>query len=436
MDRHLFDSLTIGSPKRKKTRKATSDDFFPYYAGFPENFAKGVIQTAMLPEGAVVFDPWNGSGTTTTAATKLGYDSYGTDLNPVMVLVARARNLSFSDVENTAKLSRKIVNRLDKLRTKISDEDSLLQWFEPATASFIRNIERRLRSAAFGRSSADHQRFNEIGPLVAVLYVALFATCRELTRKFRSSNPTWIRLPKGSDKKIEVSVLDVCSAYLAHVENIMNNFRQSNLGIKNPSSQIVVGNTTNFFKSEFADLILTSPPYCTRIDYTAATRVELAVIEPLLSGNRDSLSSEMLGSIKAPVELIKPNPDWGRLCSDFLERLVAHPSKASKGYYFRTHLDYFDKLYRSLENVHLCMKTNSLAVFVVQDSYYKEIHNDVPGILTEMAENVGLRLFRRDDFVQKNSISSINGRSRKYRTHASALEAVICFKKNNLKGAV
>ena len=38
------------------------------------------------------------------------------------------------------------------------------------------------------------------------------------------------------------------------------------------------------------------------------------------------------------------------------------------------------------------------AVLVVQDSYYKDVHNDLPTITAEMAQSVGLKLQRREDF--------------------------------------
>jgi hypothetical protein len=34
----------------------------PYYAGYPELFARELLQSAKLSHGAVVLDPWNGSG--------------------------------------------------------------------------------------------------------------------------------------------------------------------------------------------------------------------------------------------------------------------------------------------------------------------------------------------------------------------------------------
>lgn len=51
------------------------------------------------------------------------------------------------------------------------------------------------------------------------------------------------------------------------------------------------------------DLILTSPPYCTRIDYTAATRVELALLAPFIGVAVDELGRQMIGSTRVPAQL-------------------------------------------------------------------------------------------------------------------------------------
>ncbi|WP_238594091.1 hypothetical protein [Burkholderia pyrrocinia] len=75
------------------------------------------------------------------------------------------------------------------------------------------------------------------------------------------------------------------------------------------------------------------------------------------------------------------------------------------------------------------MKKNAMAILATQDSYHKDLHNDVPTILTEMAENVGFEMRRRRDFVQGNSFPGINSRSRMYRDTSRLVEPVIYFLK-------
>ena len=85
----MLDELEIRSPKRNSRAQSGWEGFFPYYAGYPETFARALLTSANLAGDAVVLDPWNGSGTTTYTASLLGLRSCGFDLNPVMIIIAR-----------------------------------------------------------------------------------------------------------------------------------------------------------------------------------------------------------------------------------------------------------------------------------------------------------------------------------------------------------
>jgi hypothetical protein len=182
--------------------------------------------------------------------------------------------------------------------------------------------------------------------------------------------------------------------------------------------------------AESVDLILTSPPYCTRIDYTAATRIELAILSPLLGSSAEDLGRRMIGSTRVPEHPITPLPDWGAACNRFLEVLRNHPSKASSGYYYLTHLDYFSKMSKSLSNLVKALKRGGVAVLVVQDSFYKDQHNDLPTIIGEMAEAQGLALARRQRFHLRRTMAGINPRARAYKASSGAVESVLCFRKD------
>lgn len=428
----MSDSLIIGSPKQKRGSLSKKKEFFPYYAGFPESFASGIISTANLQSNAVVADPWNGSGTTTYVASRLGYDSYGIDLNPVMVLVAKARMLPPSEADSIEPQAKSLVHNIARLTRKTLPSDPLLQWFTDDTASIIRNLEHRIRTRLISDGCCQKQPpFDKISGFAATFYVALFTICRNFTKRFRPSNPTWLRAPRASELRISLSAIEVASAFTRQAQSMADSL-QDLVPIKSDGvrSNIVVGNTTQFQKREFADLVLTSPPYCTRLDYTAATRIELAVISPSLGTTTDILSQQMIGSIKVPSELITPNEIWGNACSEFIKKLTAHRSKASQSYYKKTHLDYFNKMSKSITNISSFLKDNGIAIFVIQDSYYKDIHNNLPLIISEMAENSGLKLFRREDFIQTNTIAGINSKSKQYRKTSRAIESVICFRKS------
>src|SRR6266436_3089826 len=84
------------NPKRRGN-ESISSTWYRYYPGFSESFARSVLSAVGLDQGAWVLDPWNGSGTTTSTATALGLNAYGYDLNPAMVIVAKARCLDYAE---------------------------------------------------------------------------------------------------------------------------------------------------------------------------------------------------------------------------------------------------------------------------------------------------------------------------------------------------
>jgi hypothetical protein len=106
-----------------------------------------------------------------------------------------------------------------------------------------------------------------------------------------------------------------------------------------------------------------------------------------------------MGSTRVPVAVIVPDPRWGQTCNEFLASVGAHKSKASSGYYLKTHLDYFSKLSSSIDRIVTVMRPGAKAILVVQDSYYKDVHNDLPTIVSEMAELVGLAFSVLRSFV-------------------------------------
>jgi DNA modification methylase len=84
------DRLNIVNPKRDQRRCHDRQSWYSFYASFSLQFAEALISSVQLPPGALIVDPWNGTGTSSLAAASLGHLVRGFDLNPVMVVAARA----------------------------------------------------------------------------------------------------------------------------------------------------------------------------------------------------------------------------------------------------------------------------------------------------------------------------------------------------------
>ena len=431
--------LCIVSPKRNKRLQTGWEGFFPYYAGYPEIFARELLLSAKLSDDAVVLDPWNGSGTTTYTASSLGLNSIGIDLNPVMIIVARARLLPPSEADHLLPLAATILSRAHSAPPTMKPDDALLGWFDPATAAFVRGIEQNIRRSLVGSMtrSPEGVHLDRISGTAATLYVALFAVCRQLVSPFRSSNPTWLRAPKANEARIGASQAAIARAFGGNVRGMaaaLVEKREADRRLEKKVAQPgdckvnLLDTVSMDLAAGSVDFILTSPPYCTRIDYTAATRIELAVLAPLLNTAERALGRQMIGSTQVPEVEIEVDEGWGETCLAFLSALKAHRSKASASYYYRTHLDYFNKMHRSMERLTVSLKAGGRAVLVVQDSYYKDIHNDLPKIITEIGVRHGLTLIQSTAFHLR-SMSDINPGRQTYLRPSGATESVLCFTK-------
>ena len=428
----MFDDLLIAAPKRQRRRETGWGSFFPYYAGFPERFAADILQSAKLASPSIVVDPWNGSGTTTFAASKLGHITIGLDLNPAMVVIARARMLASSEADSLRPLGQQIVRGSD-VEPTLGDLDPLIGWFDRSTASTVRSLERSICRHLIGPLTLSDTgvALDRVSGIAAIFYVVLFSVCRELVKPFLSSNPTWLRCAKRDDQLISVDRQWIECNFLAHIGAMANALYGRTIdGINQYISEVRQADATApFMPAKTVDMVLTSPPYCTRIDYIAATRIELAVMAPLLNLDTIELSRRMMGSTRVPLSPIKIDERWGPTCCAFLDKVRCHPSKASAGYYLLTHADYFDKLARSMSAIASALKCGGKAIFVVQDSFYKDIHNDLPAIVAEIAKKFYLTLGRREDFYFRGSMAGINSMAKRYDRKIGAVESVLCFER-------
>lgn len=427
--------LKIINPKRHADPVAVKDRrHFPYYAGFSSSFAENLLLSLNLHSAATVLDPWNGSGTTTQAARRCGIASIGVDLNPVMVLVAKASQVSASDVSSLVPLAHAVIESVEGRRSSSAVADPLESWFTPKSARAIRQIDEEIN-----RALISHERYvrldeatalKDVSAIASFFYVALFRSVRRHAQRFSSSNPTWTRRP-GIASRSRLDQATLFRTFLDEVAALARCIPQ-NPGIFQDDvrqAEIHLGNAEVLpIMDGAADAVITSPPYCTRIDYAVATSVELAVLRVEERGF-DLLRRSLTGTSTVERVSGEIDPRWGPKCVTFLHDVYSHESRASKTYYYKNHLQYFRSIHRSLGEVSRVLAHGSPCVLVVQNSYYKEKFNDVAGIVSEMGEGLKLSLQRREDFSSGRSMVGMNSNAKKYLTSRANVESVLCFQR-------
>jgi DNA modification methylase len=435
MQRASPDQLTIINPKRHADLAPLDSRLFPYYAGYSAAFTRELLASTGLTRDSLVLDPWNGAGTTTQAAHRLGFNAIGIDLNPAMVMVAKASLLSPREAPSLVPLAQSIIEKLDEHFCDKTDAEPLTKWLCAENAGWVRQIETAINRTLI--SHRDYQPLTTAGaldqasPLSAFFYVALFRAIRKLLQSFIPSNPTWVKTPKISQARKRPQLSAVKEAFLNETTRLADSLAKFGqvLVHDDATATVSLGNSEQLsLPSRVADLILSSPPYCTRIDYAMATAIELAILR-FRDHSFDTLRRTLMGTSTVQSDALELSRKWGATCTKFLRKLHSHSSKASKTYYFKNHTQYFGSLHQSVQELSRVLKVGGLCILVVQDSHYKEVHNDVPTITTEMAEQFRLVLRRREDFVISRSMVRMNRRARKYLKLRQNIESVLCFQK-------
>ncbi|GJE63846.1 hypothetical protein LNAOJCKE_1044 [Methylorubrum aminovorans] len=419
----------VVSPKREKKVSGDFYKVYPYYAGYSQAFAEHFLSSLDLKAGATILDPWNGSGTTTSSAVKLGFQASGFDINPTMVIVGRARLLPASEAKSLLPLAYEIQASAARERCQAPLADPLHDWFTSENADEIRSIERTIHRFLVCPTSdqAKNSLFTGFSSLASCFYMALFLVVRSAASGRKSTNPTWTKLPKSPDEKINSS--NIKSSFIEALIKIADWVQRS--GNAPSSAKIDWADSSSYAAAFKHDLVLTSPPYCTRIDYAASSRMELAVLEPVTSIDQHQLRRSMIGTTTVPKKVGRPSSAWGPTCNRFIQDVADHQSVASSTYYYKNHVDYFDKLYRSFGCVSDAIKPGGAAVMVIQDSYYKDLHNDVPKIAIEMMQNCGFKFVYKREFESLRCFSKLNAKSATYRDSKGSTESVICFTKDH-----
>lgn len=423
LDTEPITSLSnVHTAKRGKRERSGVHNWHGYYAGYAEQFVSDTLDVLAHP-GDIVLDPWNGSGTTTLVAQYKGYPSVGLDLNPIMALHAQAKDLRIPErAEAIQQTARTIIEDARNIsESDLNIGDSLLEWVHPepayALAALRRAIVTRtgLQSApGFLEAILTSQPETRAHPSAhrAFFLSALFQVLREVGKFKKGSNPTWLVTDESASSTGRTTILD---SYHRIVKRMVYDLERVSLRADklNPYWVMTGDSRAMDIRDDSIDLIITSPPYCTRIDYVVSTKPELL----LMGYGDDEVDGLRRENIGAPVivdKSITMRPIWGSLCNAFLHGVKNHRSKASKSYYLPIYLQYFQDAERSLRDIKRVLKPEGRGAIVVQSSYYKELELPLGDIYVEMAQELGFHaeIGRRE--VVRQHMAHINTRSSEY----------------------
>jgi DNA modification methylase len=433
---------SIRSPKRRPRSQPSRADWFRYYADFSAEFVESIIPHLDLDQNATLLDPWLGGGTTAEVATAQGIRFKGYDINPVMLLVSRARTIPTeavnqipSVVESITRSYKRRIKNLNKLDAGV---DQLEQWLQPASARCFRTLERSVEDCLSDAGQLSRvplwRRTGQASPMLSFFYIALFRTLRHFISAFETSNPTWVKVVEDG-KRIQLAPDRILNRFHKELKSLSASLT-AELIVRTATTKrsCVISRASSLrlpLASNSIDAAVSSPPYCTRLDYVRATLPELAVIGHPNGRVIRQLRERMIGTPTIDERDEYETDQWGITCSRFLSAVEGHASKASSTYYLKYYHQYFASMFASLKEIDRVLKPSGQCVLVVQDSYYKDKKNNLPRIFIEMAAKFEWTLDKKKPFRVNQTLAGVNPGVKPYRTTYHATEWALVFSKNS-----
>jgi hypothetical protein len=255
--------------------------------------------------------------------------------------------------------------------------------------------------------------------------IACFRAIRHLTRQFEGSNPTWVKRAKSQSDLAAPSSDDIDESITNEQCELVRALAQS--PVLAAKARIAVGRSQQLpIADSSIDLIVTSPPYLTRIDYGIAYSRELALLDPISGGSR-TLRSGLMGTTLIRGGDYRPLR-LGVAADSMVDGIRSHESKDSAGYYLKQAMQYLQDLTRSFDELSRVARRGAALDIVVQDSFYKDVPIPLAQICVEEASVRGWQLVELEKHPVTRTLVTMNTAARAYGKQNVA-ESVITLEK-------
>lgn len=395
--------------------KSYTHGLHSYPAMFIPQVARRLLQT-YSKKGDVICDIFCGSGTTLVESRVTGRNAIGIDLNPLAVLLARAKTTPIKP-SMLNKEYFQLINTIDKKSAKIIKTPNFFNidfWFKKTVIEKLAIIKAAIKDM----KQEDLRNF----------FLVAFSETVRLCSNTRNGE---FKLMRISKEKLKTHNPDVIGIFKKKVESnicAMNEFYES--VDKNTWVTIIQSDSSkkNGIKANSIDCIITSPPYGdsrTTVAYGQFSRLSTQWID--LLDNPDSASTidkELLGG-KSGNKMIN------NLASKYLTLILTEIVKKDEKR-AREVLSFFIDMEKCLRQAHVILKPNKYFCVVIGNRLVKQVRIPTDFIITELCENIGFSC--EDIFVRKipgkrmpsqNSPTNISGQ----REDTMLKESIIILRK-------
>lgn len=359
--------------------------WYPYIEGFSINFVRSILNN--YPQNIIVYDPFNGSGTTTLTASSMGIKSYASEVNPFMRFIANTKvNVVKSILENNEifVLNKTFKDLCDKLldtnyRKKVFKECKTVNDCYIEKDFFDKKVLQDISYIKYLIKSINN---DDIGN-IALLSLASITV--EISNMIRAAD-----LRKKTLKEKELASNSTIDLFIQKFSNVISDI-QSVRNMNFEVTEFISDNAKSISKNYYntVDLVITSPPYVNGTNYFRNTKLELWILD-FISKETD-LKVYREQAITAGINNVSVNNKINPL--DIVEPYAKQLDKLSTDKRIPKMIRaYFSDMNVVFKNFNLLLKNNGRIYFDIGDSEYYGIHIPVDELIVSIANSNGFKL--------------------------------------------
>jgi DNA modification methylase len=264
--------------------------WFRYSAGFSAEWVGQLIGEAASSRSFRVFDPFAGSGTVILEAERAGVEGIGAEAHPFIARVARTKLQWRENAKLLRLMGTKIVQIAEKDGGTVEDYAPLVAKCYPAeTLEKLDSLKKAWVKSDDGSPAAELCWLALVSILRAASPVgtAQWQYILPKKAKARSVEPVW-----AFEERVSLFVAD------------MTVWQERLAG---PRGRILQedARTCDSVADDWADLVITSPPYANNYDYADATRLEMTFLGEVNSWG-DLQSTVREGLVRSCTQHVAP----------------------------------------------------------------------------------------------------------------------------------
>ncbi|HOE38201.1 MAG TPA: hypothetical protein PLG05_01410 [Bacteroidales bacterium] len=366
--------------------------WFPYREGYSERLVTSFINELNICRK--VFDPFSGSGTTLLAARHNNLQSFGIDVNPISVLVAKVENEQYkkSDINDI----KKEIKRLETLMHKSVEIETN---FELAEKMFNTEILQSLLQFKNEIKSIDNSKIKNL------FFVAWLSIIEEVSnikkegngikyknRKRTSTGYLTIDKTVWESKNFPKNKFEFIKNKLIQRLNLILQDIENNYGAFEKKPHIFQADCLNFdlLFSDELQFTFFSPPYCNCFDYFEIHKVELwlgnfvqnkeqfkQLRQTGLRSNTNSLNKKPISYYNQEVETLINLFNEEKLWSKQIPNVIR---------------GYFDDMHTLLKKLFIQTEKNGYVGIVVGNSAYSGVIIPTDVLIASIAQEVGFKV--------------------------------------------